>query len=47
MKSFISKSEKNLMVREAVKEDAAKLITYIREVAGETEFLTFGPEQFQ
>lgn len=33
-------------IREAEGEDAGDLIRYIRQVAGETDYLTFGPDEF-
>ncbi|MEM6343948.1 MAG: GNAT family N-acetyltransferase [Bacteroidota bacterium] len=35
-----------LNIREAQPEDAANLITYVKQVADETQFLTFGSDEF-
>lgn len=41
-----TKSGRTLTIREAQASDAADLIAYINEVAGESDFLTFGPGDF-
>lgn len=35
-----------LVIREAEKKDAAQVIEYVERIAGETDFLTFGPGEF-
>jgi RimJ/RimL family protein N-acetyltransferase len=36
-----------LVIREAVPEDAGALINYIESISGESDFLTFGPGEFE
>lgn len=35
-----------MMIREATKEDSSNIITYLNEVAGETDYLSFGQGEF-
>ncbi|ENQ0440152.1 hypothetical protein ACEJ07_000146 [Listeria monocytogenes] len=35
-----------IMIREATKEDSSNIITYLNEVAGETDYLSFGQGEF-
>jgi Acetyltransferases, including N-acetylases of ribosomal proteins len=37
----------DIVIREATAEDADKLLEYIEKIASDTEFLTFGPGEFQ
>jgi RimJ/RimL family protein N-acetyltransferase len=46
-KSMLLPSQETLLLREAEAEDAAALITYFNEVAGETDFLSFGQGEFR
>ena len=46
MKEIILKNNKKLLIRKARKEDAGELINYVNEIAGESDFLTFGPGEF-
>ncbi len=41
-----TKTGKPLLIREAEKQDAPALLNYVQTVAGETDFLTFGPGEF-
>ncbi len=45
-KTLILRNGESLVLREAKKEDAARLIKYYNEVAGETDFLSFGAGEF-
>ena len=36
-----------LVIREAVPEDARALLNYVEAVSGESDFLTFGPGEFE
>ena len=40
------KDGKAVLIRRAVKGDAKRLIGYVEQIAGETDFLTFGPGEF-
>ncbi|MTI49262.1 GNAT family N-acetyltransferase [Sporosalibacterium faouarense] len=46
MKNIKLKNDKNLYIREAKVEDSQQLIDYVNSIAGESEFLTFGPGEF-
>ncbi len=46
MKEYQLSDQRKLIVREATKEDAVKLIDYIQVVGGESDFLTFGEGEF-
>lgn len=46
MKVVEFKNGETVSIREAVKEDASRIIDYLCMVAGETDFLTFGPGEF-
>lgn len=35
-----------MMIRKATKEDSSNIITYLNEVAGETNYLSFGQGEF-
>ena len=37
----------SLLIREAEAEDAGALLTYIEDVSGESDYLTFGPGEFE
>lgn len=41
-----TKTGEPLLIREAEKSDAPALLDYVQTVAGETDFLTFGPGEF-
>lgn len=45
-KSIKLKDGAALIIREAKKEDAAQILEYVNTIAGETDFLTFGPDEF-
>ncbi|MEL7530961.1 MAG: GNAT family protein [Bacteroidota bacterium] len=47
MTQFILSNGQALSIREAKPEDAAKLIAYVKQIADETHFLTFGSDEFQ
>jgi len=36
-----------LVIREAAAEDARALLTYVEAVSGESDFLSFGPGEFE
>lgn len=36
-----------LVIREAAPEDAGTLLSYVEKVSGESDFLTFGPSEFE
>jgi len=42
MKSIQLKNGQTVLLREAVKEDAAELVNYLHKIGGESDFLTFG-----
>lgn len=42
MKAREWKSGQIMMIQNATKEDASNIITYLNEVAGETDYLSFG-----
>ena len=42
-KSIKLRDVTTLTIREAKKEDAAQILEYVNRIAGETNFLTFGP----
>lgn len=46
LKEIVLKNNKKLVIRKARKEDAEKLINYVNKIAGESDFLTFGPGEF-
>lgn len=46
MRSFSLKSGETLTIREATKEDAAAIITYVKKVGDESDFLTFSGSEF-
>ncbi len=46
IKKYSMKNGEELMVRNANKEDAKKLIEYIKKVSTESDFLTFGEGEF-
>ncbi|MFO7883122.1 MAG: GNAT family N-acetyltransferase [Kosmotogaceae bacterium] len=37
----------HIIIREATPDDAKRLIEYVKKVSGETDFLTFSPEEFK
>ena len=45
--STTTKNGKHLLIREAEPADAAQILAYLEEVSGETDFLTFGPGEFE
>ena len=47
MKKINLKNNTEIIIREARKEDAAQLIKYVKQVADETNFLTFSAEEFK
>jgi RimJ/RimL family protein N-acetyltransferase len=46
MKSILLKNGQTALLREAVIEDAAALLAYVKLVSGETDYLTFAPDEF-
>ena len=42
-----TKDHRNLIVREGERKDAGLLLQYIERVSGETDFLSFGPGEFE
>ena len=42
-----TKDNRDLLIREAEKPDAALILEYIERVSGETDFLSFGPGEFE
>lgn len=46
-RSILLKNENTLIVREAIKVDAASIIKYVNKVGGESDFLTFGGGEFK
>jgi len=45
-KSMKLRNGATLTIREAKKEDAVQLLEYVNKIAGETDFFTFGPGEF-
>ena len=43
----ITKDQRDLLIREAERDDAASVLAYIEKVSGETNFLSFGPGEFE
>lgn len=41
------KTDSDLLIREAVPQDAGRLLQYIEQVSGETTFLSFGPGEYE
>ena len=46
MKKYKLKSGEEILIREARKEDAAPLVSYVNQVGAESDFLTFGAGEF-
>lgn len=46
MQEFILKSEERLLVKEADRKDAARVIAYCQVIGGETDYLSFGEGEF-
>jgi len=46
LKEFILKNGGKVIIREASKEDARQVLAYVKQVAGESEFLSFGKGEF-
>ncbi|KAB3534001.1 GNAT family N-acetyltransferase [Alkaliphilus pronyensis] len=46
MEKYIVSSGEEIIIRPAKKEDAQQLIDYIQIIAGESDYLTFGPGEF-
>lgn len=46
MEKYKLKNGLELVIREAKKKDAGKIIDYVNKVAGETDYLTFGKGEF-
>ncbi|MEG2983407.1 MAG: GNAT family protein [Peptostreptococcaceae bacterium] len=46
MKDIILKNGKKATLRFAIKEDAQAMINYLNQIGGESDFLTFGANQF-
>lgn len=46
MKTIQLKNQRELVIRPTVKKDAPRVIDYIHQVAGESDFLTFGEGEF-
>jgi len=44
---FPVKNNRTLVIREAVVEDAAAVLDYVNGVSGESDYLTFGPGEFE
>jgi len=42
-----AKDGRALVIREAEGKDAGRILAYLAVVSSETEFLTFGPEEFR
>lgn len=47
MKTAVLKSGRTAVVRQAEEDDAGKLMAYLQQIAGESDYLTFGPGEFQ
>lgn len=47
MKEIILKDGEKAIIRKAVKEDAENIIIYLNKIGGESDFLTFGENQFK
>ncbi|MGL4796810.1 MAG: GNAT family N-acetyltransferase [Paraclostridium sp.] len=47
MKEIILKNGKKASIRKATKEDAENMIKYLNKIGGESDFLTFGENQFK
>ena len=45
-KNIKLRNDATLTIRKAKKEDAAQILEYVNRIAGETDFLTFGPNEF-
>ena len=45
-KSIKLRNDATLTIREAKKKDAAYILEYVNRIAGETDFFTFGPGEF-
>ena len=45
-KTYLLPNAQTLILRPAIPQDAAAFLQYIEQVAGETDFLTFGPGEF-
>lgn len=45
--SGITKDRRKLLIREATGGDAATILAYLEQVSAETDFLTFGPGEFE
>lgn len=46
LKTIKLPSGESVIIREAVKEDAEEMINFVEQVAAESDFLTFGPNEF-
>ncbi len=46
MQEYTLKNGEILIIREAVKQDAQAVIDYVKQIAGESDFLTFGEGEF-
>ena len=47
MKLVSLKSESNLIIRPSVESDAAELLAYLNMIGGESDFVTFGANEFK
>lgn len=47
MKEIILDNGKTVVIRKANKEDAGNMINYLNQIGGESDFLTFGKDQFK
>lgn len=47
MQTHILKNNRTLLIREAMAEDAAAVLDYVHGVSGESDYLTFGPGEFE
>ena len=46
MKRAILKDNNELVIREVVKEDSKAIVEYCNKVAGDSDFLSFGENEF-
>jgi RimJ/RimL family protein N-acetyltransferase len=46
MKKILLQDGRCLVIREACVQDAEKLLAYVKKIAGETDYITFAPEEF-
>lgn len=46
MEKFQLKNGQNIIIREAIKSDAKNLVAYVDKISSQSDFLTFGPGEF-